>query len=191
MNKRTKGLVAGGAGAVILLGTAGTFALWSDSDTAPGAVVTGGRLELTAGDTTWTATDITGQTPAPLPDTGSDIQLVAGVELTGTTTITPELAGEYLVAELATPAPENAVPAWLKVTWTLGGEVVGDGDASIKLTPDDFSNSSGDLDLAVSIRLADDLQTDTDGIDLTDPAAYTWDSGDFTVTLTQLPPSQS
>ncbi|MCC2333733.1 alternate-type signal peptide domain-containing protein [Cellulomonas wangsupingiae] len=191
MNKRTKGLVAGGAGAVILLGTAGTFALWSDSDTAPGAVVTGGQLELTAGDTTWTATDISGQTPVPLPGTGNDVQLVAGVELTGTTTITPELAGEYLVAELATPAPENAVPEWLTVTWTLGGEVVGDGDASIKLTPADFSNSSAALDLAVSIRLADDLQTDADGIDLTDPAAYTWDSGDFTVTLTQLPPSQS
>lgn len=189
MNKRTKGLVAGGAGAVILLGTAGTFALWSDSDTAPGAVVTGGQLELTAGDTTWTATDISGQTPAPLPDTGNDVQLVAGVELTGTTTITPELTGEYLVAELTTPTPGTEVPDWLEVTWTLDGQVVGDGDASIKLTPASIGNSSGNL--AVSIRLADDLQTDTDGIDLTDPAAYTWDSGDFTVTLTQLAPSQS
>ena len=192
MNKRTKALVAGGAGAVILLGTAGTFALWSDTATVPGAVVTGGELEL-AGDSTvtWTANDISGNSSVKIDDEDGTIQLVAGVELVGETTITPELAGEYLVAELATPAPENAVPAWLKVTWTLGGEVVGDGDASIKLTPDDFSNSSGDLDLAVSIRLADDLQTDTDGIDLTDPAAYTWDSGDFTVTLTQLPPSQS
>ncbi|MBD7917864.1 alternate-type signal peptide domain-containing protein [Cellulomonas sp. Sa3CUA2] len=191
MNKRTKALVAGGAGAVILLGTAGTFALWSDEATVPGAVVTGGKLDLTGETTvTWTANDISDGSAVEIADEDGTIQLVAGVELVGETAITPELAGDYLKAELATTSGA-AVPEWLDVEWKVGDTVLTEstsaeapGAPSVVLTP----ATAGDAaTLTVSIRLADDYQSGAQ--DLTDEQA--WDSGNFTVTLTQLPPSQS
>ncbi|MBF0688271.1 MAG: alternate-type signal peptide domain-containing protein [Cellulomonas sp.] len=193
MNKRTKGLVAGGAGAVILLGTAGTFALWSDTATAPGAVVTGGELEL-AGDSavTWTANDISSGSPVVISPDDGEIQLVAGVELVGETTITPELAGDYLKAQLVTQTGAP-VPDWLDVEWKVGDTVLGtspedDATFSVELTPADLGAGATPDTLSVSIRLADHLQDSSDGVDLTDES---WSPGDFTVTLQQLPPSQS
>jgi len=191
MNKRTKALVAGGAGAVILLGTAGTFALWSDTATVPGAVVTGGELEL-AGDSTvtWTANDISGNSSVKIDDEDGTIQLVAGVELVGETTITPELAGDYLKAELVTKSGAE-VPEWLDVEWKVGDTVLTEatsaesaGAPSVELTP---ATVGDDETLTVSIRLADEYQSGAQ--DLTTQQA--WDSGEFTVTLTQLPPSES
>ncbi|MCC2313716.1 alternate-type signal peptide domain-containing protein [Cellulomonas xiejunii] len=198
MNKRTKALVAGGAGAVILLGTAGTFAVWSDEATVGGAVVTGGKLQLTDNPTiTWKAYDISdpdeGRVPLsadPDADGSSKFELAAGVELEGTTTITPELKGEYLKAELVTKSGEKA-PAWLDVEWKVGGDVFTNGtdSSSVQLTPADVDNAET---LTVSIRLAANLQDASGGIDVTAAEDYKeWTSGKFTVTLTQLPPSQS
>jgi len=190
MNKRTKALVAGGAGAVILLGTAGTFALWSDTATVPGAVVTGGELEL-AGDSTvtWTANDISGNSSVKIDDEDGTIQLVAGVELVGETTITPELAGDYLKAELVTKSGAE-VPEWLDVEWKIGEKVVATGSDSVVIEPKD---TGADKKLSVSIKLKDQDAPDTDGDDVPDGIDLTeqqqWTSGDFTVTLQQLAPS--
>lgn len=46
MNKKTKGIVAGVAGGVLLLGAGGTFALWSDSERVPGGMITAGTLDI-------------------------------------------------------------------------------------------------------------------------------------------------
>ncbi|MCC2321073.1 alternate-type signal peptide domain-containing protein [Cellulomonas xiejunii] len=196
MNKRTKALVAGGAGAVILLGTAGTFALWSDTETVPGAVVTGGKLALTAEQpgVEWKAYNI--DTNAFIADEDNKIDLVAGVKLVGTTTITPELKGEYLKAELTTKTGEP-VPTWLNVEWKVGDDVLtaatsaeSPGSPSVVLTP---ATVGANETLTVSIRLADqdgdvDEAGDFDGADLT---GESWSPENFTVTLKQLPPSQA
>jgi len=190
MNKRTKALVAGGAGAVILLGTAGTFALWSDTATVPGAVVTGGKLALTGNsNVTWAAYDISGDTAAKIADEDDTIQLVAGVELVGETAITPELAGDYLKAELDV-TQASTVPAWLDVEWKIGEKVVATGSDSVVIEPKD---TGADKKLSVSIKLKDQDAPDTDGDDVPDGIDLTeqqqWTSGDFTVTLQQLAPS--
>ncbi|NKU44191.1 alternate-type signal peptide domain-containing protein [Rhodococcus hoagii] len=48
MNKKTKGAIAAGAAAALLAGGAGSFALWSDSETLNGGTITAGTLTLTA-----------------------------------------------------------------------------------------------------------------------------------------------
>src|SRR5690625_1720882 len=53
MNKRTKGLLAGAAGAALLLG-AGSFVVWSDSDRVDGRSITAGHLDVAlVGDVAW------------------------------------------------------------------------------------------------------------------------------------------
>jgi alternate signal-mediated exported protein len=59
MNKLVKGSIAGAAGIALLLGGAGTFALWNDSTTVAAAPITTGQLGIVAATTpaaTWTDT---------------------------------------------------------------------------------------------------------------------------------------
>lgn len=55
MNRKTKGALAVGAGAIILLGGAGSYALWSDTDAIAGGNITAGDFGLDCGTGgTWT-----------------------------------------------------------------------------------------------------------------------------------------
>jgi alternate signal-mediated exported protein len=55
MNKLTKGAIAGAAGIALLLGGAGSFALWSDSTTVNAGTINAGTMTLDAFDNgTWT-----------------------------------------------------------------------------------------------------------------------------------------
>ncbi|GAA4824832.1 alternate-type signal peptide domain-containing protein [Nocardioides caeni] len=49
MKKTTKGALAAGSAAVLLMGGAGTLAFWTDSDVVDGGSVTAGDLSLTTG----------------------------------------------------------------------------------------------------------------------------------------------
>ncbi|MEO6199891.1 MAG: alternate-type signal peptide domain-containing protein [Cryobacterium sp.] len=49
MNKLLKGAIAGAAGFVLLLGGAGTFALWNDTQSVTGGTIQSGELTLTGG----------------------------------------------------------------------------------------------------------------------------------------------
>ncbi|MFE5307525.1 SipW-dependent-type signal peptide-containing protein [Isoptericola sp. NPDC056573] len=53
MNTRTKGIVAGVAGAALLLGAGGTFALWHDQGQVAGGVIRAGHLKVQAEETQW------------------------------------------------------------------------------------------------------------------------------------------
>ncbi|QBJ97351.1 alternate-type signal peptide domain-containing protein [Rhodococcus sp. ABRD24] len=54
MNKKTKGAIAAGAAALLLAGGAGSFALWSDSESLNGGTITAGTLTLsTQGTPSW------------------------------------------------------------------------------------------------------------------------------------------
>src|SRR5699024_10635751 len=52
MKKKTTGIIAGAAGAALLMG-GGTFALWSDSAGAPGGQITSGNLAVASVGTSW------------------------------------------------------------------------------------------------------------------------------------------
>ncbi len=53
MNKKTKGVAAGIAGAALLLGAGGTFALWSDAEQLTGGTITAGTLDVEASELAW------------------------------------------------------------------------------------------------------------------------------------------
>lgn len=95
MNKATKGALAAGAAGILLLGGAGTFALWEDSAGITGGTVSSGDLDLAMAAGTWAQT--------ATPGTAIDINtfdIVPGDSLTYTTTITATATGDNLQGEL-------------------------------------------------------------------------------------------
>lgn len=46
MNETTKGALAAGAAGILLLGGAGSYALWSDAETVQGGTITAGNLDI-------------------------------------------------------------------------------------------------------------------------------------------------
>ena len=105
MNKSTKGALAAGAAAVLLLGGAGSLAFWTDSETIDGGTVESGHLKLadgTCGDG-W------------LLDGGAvfvpGTKLVPGDTLTKTCSYTVDAAGDHLTAELDATGPTDVAGA--------------------------------------------------------------------------------
>jgi alternate signal-mediated exported protein len=99
MNKAMKGAIAAGAAGILLLGGAGTFALWSDSQDIDAGTVSTGQLSLTAATGTWTETD----SETPIPNIAT-YQIVPGDSLTYTTVVTIKAEGENLKARLTVPS---------------------------------------------------------------------------------------
>lgn len=99
MNKKTTGIIAGAAGAALLL-AGSTFALWSDSGKAPGGVITSGNLDVDVVSTQWK--DVS----ADRADSPHDIDLakfkiVPGDTIQGEYAVDAGLEGDNLVANLA------------------------------------------------------------------------------------------
>jgi alternate signal-mediated exported protein len=97
MNKIVSGAVAGAAGIVLLLGGAGSFALWNANATAAATSVSSGNLALSA-DTAGVWTDITnGGSKVIDPAT---YRIVPGNVLQYTTALTVTATGDSLSADL-------------------------------------------------------------------------------------------
>ena len=113
VKKSTKGALAAGTAAVLLLGGAGTLAFWSDSQVVEGGAITSGNLALEAvDDGTWTFNG------APLADVSS-VAVVPGDELT--------FSGEYRIL-----ADGDNIQATVGVS---GGALSGGGSLATELTP--------------------------------------------------------
>lgn len=104
MNRKTTGILAGTAGAALLIG-GGTFALWSDSADVDGATITTGNLQIEASEAGWTWYDSSDAETAE--DLGEEIddltafRVVPGDTLTGVIEFSAALEGTNLTAELA------------------------------------------------------------------------------------------
>lgn len=126
MKKSTKGALAAGTAAVLLLGGAGSLAYWSDSETITGGTITAGHLDLTTDATNtgcgeWTFDsdeDASGKVYA----TGD--LLVPGDVLTRTCSYTLDVEGEHMRGTVAATTPTNTLPAGMTLTspFTLNGE---------------------------------------------------------------------
>jgi alternate signal-mediated exported protein len=109
MNKLVKGAVAGAAGIALLLGGAGTFALWNASTSVSTGSVTTGTLAFgTNGTPTWTDLSAGAATTTWNPATQS---MVPGDVVTLTQTVTVNATGKNLAAQLAYSIPTSAIPA--------------------------------------------------------------------------------
>lgn len=165
MKKTTKGALAAGAGAVLLLGGAGSLAYWNDSASVAGGTINSGQLSLT--DTTvgtcsaaaWTLDDDeapAGATFDPAVDT-----LVPGDVLTKSCTYTVGAKGTHLRATLSTSggaatgalAPSLAVSSTFTVNGGAATEVTSANDgqtlaATISLTFDPAAGNATQLQAA-------------------------------------------
>ena len=100
MNKLTKGTIAGAAGIVLLLGGAGTFALWSDSASVPGGEINTGTLSFVEGTGAWNdiSTDVA-NTPVFIPTAELPTYLIVpGDKLEYSNDLTIDATGENLMA---------------------------------------------------------------------------------------------
>ena len=106
MNKATKGAIAAGAAAVLLLGGLGSLALWNDSETLGGGAITSGdlKLSLVANSASWQDVsddvDVDGDgvgTPIPVI---ADFRIVPGDTIAYTAQYLIEAEGENLTANL-------------------------------------------------------------------------------------------
>lgn len=100
MQKKTTGLIAGVAGAALLMGGT-TFALWSDSADAPGGQITAGNLDVAlVGDPAWQ--DVSAdRTDNPHPIDLSTFRIVPGDTIEGSYAVDLALEGDNMVANLA------------------------------------------------------------------------------------------
>jgi alternate signal-mediated exported protein len=133
MNKLVKGAVAGAAGIALLLGGAGTFALWNAStNISTGSVSTGTLAFGTNGTPTWADLSAGAANTSWNPATQS---MVPGDVVTLTQTVTINATGKNLAAQLAYSIPTAAIPADLvgKLVPTMTVTKVS-GDATISGT---------------------------------------------------------
>ena len=106
MQKKTAGVVAGVAGAALLMGGT-TFALWSDSADVDGATITAGNLDVavvpdeTSG-SSWSWSDISAdRTDSPHTIANlADFRIIPGDTIQGTIALDVALEGENMVANL-------------------------------------------------------------------------------------------
>jgi len=129
MNKLVKGAVAGAAGIALLLGGAGTFALWNAStNVSTGSISTGTLAFGTNGAPTWADLSAGATTTTFNPATQT---IVPGDVVTLTQTVTVNATGKNLAAQLAYSIPAAAIPTDLTThiipTLTVDATVTGSG----------------------------------------------------------------
>jgi alternate signal-mediated exported protein len=114
MNKIIKGSIAGAAGIALLLGGAGTFALWNESTTVSASTITSGTMRLTATTGSWY--NVTKSQAIADPTT---FRVVPGDVLEYRTTLSVTATGDDLKATLSyDPAAAMASHAGVTVVLT-------------------------------------------------------------------------
>lgn len=99
MNKKITGLVAGAAGAALLL-SGGTYALWTDAGTVDGGTITAGNLDVAVlDDAAWH--DVSSdRTDSPHTIDLSTFRIVPGDTIEGTFGLDVGLEGDNMTAQL-------------------------------------------------------------------------------------------
>lgn len=182
MNKLTKGAIAGAAGIALLLGGAGSFALWNGSATTSAGTVSVGTLNVASNGTpTWQNTPNGGTAGAV---TISSFKAVPGDTLTLTQKLNVTAMGDNLKATLSVdpaslvaPTPDaSGANAALKAALLTGMKVSVTGASNITQVGSTNSytvtNSSAPQTVTVVVTLpfpsgtAGDNTTQTGNVDL-------------------------
>ena len=161
MNKSTKGALAAGAAAVLLLGGAGSLAYWNSSQTVSGGSISSGTLTLTQ-ETGQTCTDWTLDAAGGATTYTPGVTLVVpGDVITKTCAYTVNASGAHLAADLTMDATA----------------ITGSNDLSAALTP----GATFMLD-ATAVATGQDITSADDGGVLNATITVTFDSGTTGVT---------
>lgn len=168
MNKATKGAIAAGAAGILLLGGAGTFALWEDTAAISAGNVSTGELSLaltgTAGAWTYEGGESTvteGIVPGDVITSTQEAVITASGD---------NIAGSFTVGTLAGPLP-TGVTASISTVETEA-DLTGTGSLLSFATAGEYS-----VDVVITLAF------DTTG---TTSQGATIDLDDLTLTLTQV-----
>jgi alternate signal-mediated exported protein len=109
--KKTKALVAAGAGAAVLLASGATFALWQDTDSIAGAEVNTGSLSIDAGELEWTDRSTDGNNNVGDSIDINTFRLVPGDVIRGTDDIglVTEFLGDNMAVRLDVVADNGQI----------------------------------------------------------------------------------
>lgn len=171
MKKTTKGALAAGAAAVLLLGGAGSLAYWTSTGTVEGGTINAGTLSITApscGDWTYDSSEAAaGATFTP----GTSL-LVPGDVISKTCTTTLTATGEHMRGTLVASTPSAATP------FTVGVSSITDATTALGTGGEFTEANNGDtLSVTVTVTLPANSDNTTKG------ATATLD--DITLTATQ------
>ncbi len=97
-NRRTQGLIAVGAGALLLVGGS-SFALWTVNSQVAGGTITAGNLDVLVASGTWQDVSPEHAAPVDIADI-ADFRIVPGDVLEGTFPVDVAALGDNLVADL-------------------------------------------------------------------------------------------
>lgn len=200
MNKATKGAVAAGAAAVLLLGGMGSLALWNDSETLGGGTITSGDLRLTLVEDSEQWQDVSYDvTPAVDIDINA-FRIVPGDTVAYTADFLVEAEGENLTANL-TADISNVVAAELPNSDELLAAIttsVAATDADDAPLPTDGAGTAvitrttsapADQIISVEVRFTFDRDTgELIGQTGTEAQNQSIDLTEFTLDLTQIRP---
>jgi alternate signal-mediated exported protein len=156
MKKLITAAVAGTVGIALLLGGAGTFALWNTSTPITAQTVTAGHLTLAAGTGSWATS---GGTAIP---NIANYKIIPGQTIVYTTTLTVDAVGDGIKAQLTAPTLagtgtlDSIVTKTLQVTSTTATTTSGN-----NLT---FAAGTSTVNVKVTIAFPD--VTGTTGMDL-------------------------
>jgi len=111
MNKLVKGSVAAATGIVLLMGGAGSLALWNDSQAISGGTISTGELDIAlSGTGAWKDVSVGAPTTTWVPATD---KLVPGDTITYTQDVAVKASGKNIKATLAYTAGSVVIPAAL------------------------------------------------------------------------------
>lgn len=184
MKKSTKGAIAAGAAAVLLLGGLGSFALWQDKETVSGGTINSGELyfdPVVPATGTWTETSVTPNVVIG-PDPAGFL-IVPGDVLVYTTDYVVTSSGDNLLASITADfdvvgGTGTDLAAALETTVSVdGGPALTNGTA----VPLPLTTSPQTITVGVTITF-DQATTDLIAQD------ETVDLNDFTLTLDQVRP---
>lgn len=186
MRKSTKGAIAAGGAAVLLMGGAGTLAFWTATDDATGGVINAGTLTLTSVgcDADWVYA--AGQAGA-----GQPVDLfVPGDVVTKECTFTIGATGDHLSATIDAPDTLTFVTdptgtsfdASVSATYDVNGTPIADGGTITDANGGDTLTVAFDVDIPFGTA-------DPTGINDNDMQGVEATLNTLTVTLTQADPN--
>lgn len=176
MKKSTKALIAGGVGAALLLGGAGTIAYWTDEANGGNGTITAGSLDIgTVSGSGWEIShqgDGTGEPTEPVAFDPATDQIVPGDLLSYTQSIPVTLEGENIAAtfdgviDVTATGTEPANEA-------LAAAIVGE-----DLTTTGLTEATGEITLDPDTDVLTGEGTGT--VDVTTTITFPWgDAGEF------------
>ncbi len=166
MNKLLKGAVAGAAGVALLLGGAGTFALWNSTATVNVGTVASGTLSIaSSGTPSWR--DISpDRTAAAIPSISS-YKIVPGDKLELTQVVTINATGNNLAATLsyddASIVASGAANAALKSALVFAVDATGGANVTRIGTTNTFSVTPAASTSTVTLKVTVDLPSSVSG----------------------------